>query len=632
MSDPRIETNVVKLITALLNQQQPDQDLELDGYEGICKTLRDTMLKCPSPEAAANMLKVVRRKNGNERLNDLLKRRLDPTMRAGKEYIPEKKKHEIEIPEMSRSELEKYLEQNQYGDALLFAHVFSGQVCYDVSRKLWYLWQGHYWKEDTCGYIKTIVSGHLGSIYLQGNVELNVLLAEKTHQLERIQAKSLAERTEEENRECERLQDQIKELKSAMATFTKRAKDLRKASYNKDVQYYAMSQERIAVEGGKWDASPYLLGVINGVIDLQSGLCRDGKPEDYIRSVAPTEWQGLGVACARYERFLQEIFELLPEDQMSAIYPIWEEMSAEEKKRATDEQRSLLIAFVHRLLGYSISGLSSEAIFPILFGEEGRNGKDTLFKRLRKVLGKDIASAISNDVILTAGKRAEGASSEHLCALHGKRLVWGSETKQGDVFNIAQVKHLTGDGDIPARPNYGRQYTFTPSHTLFLMTNNKPHAASEDAAFWTRAALIEFRMRFVEKPVADYERQADTTLDSQLDKEASGILAWLVRGYLEYQTQGLNRPQIVLSATEKYRQSEDILQVFIDDCCYLHYSNRVSGDDLYKAYKDWAQVNMIKPVSNVIFAREIGKRFRKARQNRGVIYQGISLTDDNPPQ
>ena len=133
-------------------------------------------------------------------------------------------------------------------------------------------------------------------------------------------------------------------------------------------------------------------------------------------------------------------------------------------------------------------------------------------------------------------------------------MVWGSETKQGDRINVSQIKQLTGGGSISARPPYGFQYTFEPTHTLFLMTNYKPHADARDKAFWSRACLIEFNMRFVDKPTPNTnERAKDPTLPRELELEASGILAWLVRGCLSYQKEGLNRPEIVEVSTESYQ-------------------------------------------------------------------------------
>jgi len=44
---------------------------------------------------------------------------------------------------------------------------------------------------------------------------------------------------------------------------------------------------------GHVDTNPWLLAVSNGVLDLRTGLCREGEPSDYIRTVSPTEWTGI---------------------------------------------------------------------------------------------------------------------------------------------------------------------------------------------------------------------------------------------------------------------------------------------------------------------------------------------------
>jgi putative DNA primase/helicase len=192
--------------------------------------------------------------------------------------------------------------------------------------------------------------------------------------------------------------------------------------------------------------------------------------------------------------------------------------------------REMLIAFLQRLLGYAITGATTEHIFPILYGEEGRNGKDTLLSTLESVLGP-LVGAVSNDVFIASDRlRSGGAATPHLCDLQGKWLVWGSETKQGDKLTIAQIKLLTGGGAISTRQLHGKQYTFTPTHKLLLMTNYKPHADARDKAFWSRACLIEFGIRFVDQPQAPNERRADHDVKAVLKAELSGILPGLFAG------------------------------------------------------------------------------------------------------
>ena len=284
------------------------------------------------------------------------------------------------------------------------------------------------------------------------------------------------------------------------------------------------------------------------------------------------------------------------------------------------------MAFLQRLLGYGITGSTAHHVFTILYGEEGRNGKDTLLDTLKDVLGP-LVGAVSNDLFVAQDKfRASGAPTPHLCDLQGKRLVWGSETRQGDKLNIAQIKLLSGGGEISTRQLHGRQYSFTPTHKLLLMTNYKPHADARDQAFWSRACLIEFGIRFVTHPHASNERQADPRLKDKLKEERSGILAWLVRGCLAWQQQGLAIPTSISLATEKYRDEEDRILHFLTERCVLRPEVWVKASVLYEAYKAWCEENQFgRGMNATLFGNEIGKRFAKKRGNTGMIYQGVSV-------
>src|SRR5205085_4031784 len=153
-------------------------------------------------------------------------------------------------------------------------------------------------------------------------------------------------------------------------------------------------------------------GTRNGVLDLHTGTLRDGRPSDYVRTIIPATWQGLHAPAPRFEQYLREIFA----DRAPA-------------------ERDELIAFLQRALGYGITGNVTEHIFLMLYGEEGRNGKDTLMARLQRVLGSTVG-AVSNDVILASSSKllTPGSAKPHLCALPGKRIVWASETSKGARF------------------------------------------------------------------------------------------------------------------------------------------------------------------------------------------------------
>ncbi len=510
--------------------------------------------------------------------------------------------YQITPKEVDTDKVLHYLEMNEYGDALFFAAVFSGQVCYDHTDSTWYLWNGHSWKPDLTGKVRQLVAGVLGSLYLKAAAALNSTYAEIGLKIQAAQCQGTHNAGN-----FAALQEHYKLIERQMSDLQARAKALRSAKRNANVLRFVESE--MGLTSDVWDTDPWQLAVPNGVLDLKNGTCGDGMPDDYIRTVAPTEWTGLDTPCPRFEQFLHEIFADKPD-------------------------RDELIAFVQRLFGYGITGLTTLHVFPILYGPEGRNGKDTLLATLKAVLGP-LVGAVSNDVFIAQDRlRASGAATPHLCDLQGKRLAWGSETREGDRLNIAQIKKLTGGGDIPARQLHGHQYSFTPTHKLLLITNYKPHAEARDKAFWSRACLIEFGLRFVEDPKEPHELQADPTLTEALQQERSGILAWLVRGCLAWQQQGLAIPASVQLATDKYREEEDRLLLFIQECCIVKPEVYVKAEALFQAYRTWYEDNQFggRGMNGKLFGDEMGKRFPRKRIKAGRVYQGIGLLASDPNQ
>ena len=215
-------------------------------------------------------------------------------------------------------------------------------------------------------------------------------------------------------------------------------------------------------------------------------------------------------------------------------------------------------------------------------------------------------------------------------ALRGKRLVWSSEIEEGRRLNTGKLKWLTGGDTLTGRAPFGkRQVTFQPMHTLFLLTNHRPQAPANDYALWARLHLIPFTQAFVEHPVkGQNEFKADPNLLDKLKSEAPGILAWLVRGCLEWQRQGLNPPEAVKSATANYRKDEDLIGQFISEGCVAMPHARVKAGELLEAYVKWCDEGGLKPLSRNKFANQMLDRFDRDDSGRFRIYMGIGLKKD----
>jgi putative DNA primase/helicase len=272
-------------------------------------------------------------------------------------------------------------------------------------------------------------------------------------------------------------------------------------------------------------------------------------------------------------------------------------------------------------------GKATEHRYPILYGE-GRNGKGTLFEALAYVLGQ-LAGPIESEMLLAHNfAKHSGAPTSDIIYLRGKLLVWSSETEEGRHLSTGRLKWLTGGDTLTGRAPHGkRQVSFRPTHTVFLLTNCKPHAPANDFALWSRIILIPFTQSFVDEPSKGNEHKADPGLLDKLKAEASGILAWLVKGCLEYQRIGLKPPDAVKKATEAYRQDEDLITRFItEECdCAPHY--RIKSRELYNAYKGWTQDNGFETLNLTRFGKEMKTRFDSVTSGY-VFYIGIKLLED----
>lgn len=477
---------------------------------------------------------------------------------------------------LSRSDVWACFNEGEYGDAKLLVALFNGRLAYDHSQKAWYTWTDTVWTEDRTGAIRKLIAGHVAAEYLHHSAEML--------------------------KEAELMPDEDKERKKASIAqadaLSGRAKALRSLKRCTSVSTFA--QSLAGIDGSEWDICPMRLPVANGMLDLRTGDLVPMKPTDYIRTVAPTEWRGPNEPCPRFEQFMAEIFA--------------------DKADTAD-----IVGFVQRLLGYGLTGTSKEHVFPVLCGDQGRNGKDTLLKYgVENVLG-ELAGPVSNDVLIESKGRAAGVAQPHLCSLQGKRIVWASETSEGARLNAAQVKWVTGGGTIKARQLYGKEFDFSPTHLMLVITNFKPHASSDDMALWDRVKLVSFDTRFVDRPAKENERPRDPSLGKTLEEERSGILAWLVRGCLAWQQQGLNPPKSVAAATDDYRNSEDTLAMFIDERCHIEEGRKTGSQLLYDNYKEWASNGGMKPLSLPKFVEKMKRLFTKQETKTGNFFLGISL-------
>lgn len=293
------------------------------------------------------------------------------------------------------------------------------------------------------------------------------------------------------------------------------------------------------------------------------------------------------------------------------------------------EDRQPLIDFIGRLFGYSMAGLTVEAFLPVFFGQ-GRNGKSTIVEIISHVMG-NMAASIRAEMLLDQGHlQSSAAASPDIMALRDLRLAIAQETDQGRRFSTSKIQWLTGSDTMTGRYLYEkRDVEFAPTHTLMLLTNHKPAVNDNDFAFWERVCLVPFPLSFVtRRPDRENERPADINLRQKLLAEESGILSWLVRGFISWSDRGLDPPAIVVDATLDYRRDEDLIGHFVEECCAEVKGAETTAKDLFDRFKDWWSANVSrKPLSQKRFGGMFGKRFPRSKSGT-CRYFGVILQEE----
>ena len=353
----------------------------------------------------------------------------------------------------------------------------------------------------------------------------------------------------------------------------------------------ANSELGIPSRPGDWDKQPWLLACKNGTINLRTGHLQKSRRENMGTKCAGTDYDPEAPA-PRWEAFLETV---LP--------------------------NAALRGFFQRFIGYSLTGDVSEQCLGFLYGS-GSNGKSTALRAIMDTLG-DYALQAAPDLLIA--REASGGPNNDVAELQGTRLVATIEVEDGKRMAEGLVKQITGGDRIKAR--YMRQdfFEFEPTHKILLAANHKPTIRGQDFAIWRRIKVIPFEVQ-----IADGDK--DPHLPEKLRTEMPGILAWAVRGCLEWQRIGLAEPAAVKEATAAYQAGEDVLGDFLGECCELQAALKVTAAALYSTYFKWAEVNNERPLSKKNFGARLqeGRRIF-AGQNIGPKHargwEGVGLID-----
>jgi putative DNA primase/helicase len=357
------------------------------------------------------------------------------------------------------------------------------------------------------------------------------------------------------------------------------------------IERLARADRQHASQTGDWDRDPWLLNTPTGTIDLRTGQTRPHDRRDLITKMTTV---GPGETCPKWLEFLNRIFE--------------------------GDQN--LIAYIQRVLGYSLTGSVQEHALFFCYGTGG-NGKGVLLGTWHGILDY---SAIAPMSTFTATQNERHPTE--LAMLRGARLVTAQETEDGHRWAESKIKALTGGDPVSARFMRQDFFTYQPSFKLIVAGNHRPSLRNVDEAIRRRFNLVPFTVTI---PAAE----RDPGLAEKLKEEWPGILAWAIEGCLEWQRIGLAPPTAVSQATESYLIEEDAVGRFLAERCERHPQALVELRDLYAAWKKFCTESGEADMPQKSFSQKLeGQNLVKGNDSRTrrVRFQGIKLRpkEDDP--
>jgi putative DNA primase/helicase len=323
--------------------------------------------------------------------------------------------------------------------------------------------------------------------------------------------------------------------------------DSEKAKVIKATMALARSEPGVPVLPAQLDTDPYLLNVLNGTIDLRTGVLRTHRREDLLTKLAPVSFDP-EATCPLWLKFLGRIMD------------------------GNDD----VIGYLRRVVGYCLTGdVSEQALW--FFHGQGANGKSTFLGAVLALFGDYGMQAVS-DLLMVKGHEAHPTERADL---FGRRFVATIETEEGKRMAEALMKQMTGGDKVRARKMHKDFFEFDPTHKIVLAANHKPQIRGTDLAVWRRIKMVQF-----DQTIPDEEK--DKALPDKLRKELPGILNWALQGCLDWQKDGLGEPDEVRQATSQYQAEQDAVQGFLDARCHLHPEAKVQSSALLKVYHEWS--------------------------------------------
>ena len=452
------------------------------------------------------------------------------------------KMYEAFIKEEFKNMMHRSLDGNTYYLAKSVHAKYSDRfVCSSIKNNIWWEFRNHRWNRIEEGYtLKLLLSEDFANEYNKEIADVSIKATQTTgYDKEELQSR----RTK-----IDRIVTQLMNT-NFKKTLLDECKPL----------FYDTTFEQ------KLDSNIHLIGFDNGVYDMEQGLFRDGRPDDYITLSTKNDYHKWSEKNPYNKQLFSFFDQVLPNKKVRTYF-----LNA---------------------LCTCLTGETKEEKLYIMTGS-GSNGKSLTMDLMYMALGDYYMSCPISIITRKRGQSNETAPEK--VRMKGRRCGVFQEADDGEKINVGVMKEFTGGDKVLVRDLFkgaNEMIEFKPQMKYFLTCNQLPPVPSNDDGTWRRLRVIEFASKFTDNPTKPNEFMIDNTLKQKIEQWAPTFISWLVHIFqTQYKTMStLKEPDEVMTSTKQYKMENDFYtEYFIERLIVTGVSkNTINAKVLWDDFKTW---------------------------------------------
>ena len=493
--------------------------------------------------------------------------------------------YEIFNREEFKSMMKKSLDGNTYYLAKSVYSKYSDRfVCSAIKGNVWWEFKNHRWIRIEEGYsLKVILSEDFANEYNKEIADISL----KATVVSGIEKEELQQRRSRIDKIVEKLMNNS--FKNILMDECKSI-------------FYDSTFEQ------KLDSNIYLLGFDNGIYDLEQGIFREGRPDDYVTLSTRNSYYKWSESNQYNNKIIKFFEQILPNESIRKYFI--------------------------NVLCTCLSGQTKEEKIYVLTGS-GSNGKSLTMDLLYQALGDYYMSC---DISMITRKRGQSnQAAPEKVRMKGRRAGVFQEADDGEKLNVGIMKEFTGGDKVLIRDLFKgatEMIEFKPQMKYFLTCNQLLEVPSNDDGTWRRIRVIDFGSKFTDNPTKVNEFLIDNTLKHKIEQWAPVFVSYLIHIYnTEYKNKAyLKEPNEVIASTKQYKAENDHFTEYIIQCIDVTTNNKdvVGMKTLWDDFKRWFNDfhGGTKMPKSTEFNKFMTKQFGE-KTNKGYAYIKLKVDEDS---